>query len=1140
MVSSGGKRRQVAAANMNMRKYASVESTQHQLQLALKPTTKKIVAATLECTLSCVLLREGKATCCERPKTTFTKLEQRSWIKIEVTRGRSAQECFQELCEACADAALSYRTVAQWVKAFREGRDPIQDNLRTGRSRMEDNTVQRLASLLDADRRWTARELAAKVRSHRPCWTGTKEKMTFLDESSLWTKPALTHTNQPNLKRQSNEWKHPGSSRPKKVRPTQSAVKHQLRPALRRKRRHLVVQNPIILHDNARSHTTAAVKDFLHRWQWEILEHPPYSLDMSSCDYDLFTKVKEPLRGTQYNTRDELIRAIGRDEDMQSLASLMSVNNNDIAPLDDFDDDEDTEDLSQKRQEMLDLTTQIDLLTSSLSGSEIASTPISGKQIYCSVLFASLSSYQRDEATPVATEGRSILDFDTVEHIAEPCSPDETEKDSDPEQTEDKPVPLLDGVDWGRVIFTDKSQILTSYAGPIRVSREAGRWHSRAYVAPNPKQGRISIKFWGWMSRDGAGMLQRIDGTLRTDQYIHILQDVFYPPTCARYPDGPLLFLQDNYAVHKSMGIQRWLPERLEIEGIALPPLSSDMNVIKNVWARLKGRTRKLIADRPPQNRDELWEYVFDTWEDITHDLDYFQRLVDSMPKRAEAVREAKGYWTKYYGVQEVQSQNVRLTLQPLNLQQGDCKSPRVKETTPGQDLLEWCKEVTREYQGVKVTNLTTSWRNGMAFCAVIHHFRPDLVEFDSLSPHDTKGNCKKAFDAGEALGIPRVIEPADMDVLMVPDKLAVMTYLYQLRAHFTGHELEVQQIGKTTDESSYMIGRFNTDTDTDVTVQLFGQEIMNLQKREAVERKQNNKGSTGNRRFADDMTILAEKEMILRDMLQELNDSYEQYGMKINPNKTKTMVIGRNMKKVNLRILNEAVEQVDIFKYLGCSNMSSCQEVKRRIAVAKEAYSRKRSILCEPLEKELRSVALYGSGSADSDGTVESDGSKGSVLTPKVVRQNSGLRLRLPLVSNTDSGDNSERSPTSVKEVKDKILASSKSILGKVLSPTKDKDKDKEKEKSKSPVTTTSRQMLMTRRQLTDPFGSDDEDESLSLNSYILSWVYTGHELEVQQIGKTTDESSHMIGRFNTDTDTDVTVQLFSQEIMNLQKRKQ
>lgn len=64
-----------------------------------------------------------------------------------------------------------------------------------------------------------------------------------------------------------------------------------------------------------------------------------------------------------------------------------------------------------------------------------------------------------------------------------------------------------------------------------------------------------------------------------------------------------------------------------------------------------------------------------------------------------------------------------------------------------------------------------------------------------------------------------------------VPDKLAVMTYLYQLRAHFTGHQLEVAQIGKTTDESNYVIGRFHTDKDTDVTMQLFGQEIINLRK---------------------------------------------------------------------------------------------------------------------------------------------------------------------------------------------------------------------------------------------------------------------------------------------------------------------
>ena len=55
--------------------------------------------------------------------------------------------------------------------------------------------------------------------------------------------------------------------------------------------KHLVIQNPIILHDNARSHTAAAVTDLLRSRQWEIVEHPPYLLDMSPCDYDLFAKV---------------------------------------------------------------------------------------------------------------------------------------------------------------------------------------------------------------------------------------------------------------------------------------------------------------------------------------------------------------------------------------------------------------------------------------------------------------------------------------------------------------------------------------------------------------------------------------------------------------------------------------------------------------------------------------------------------------------------------------------------------------------------------------------------------------------------------------------------------------------------------
>ena len=58
---------------------------------------------------------------------------------------------FRDYNEASGDAALPYHTVAQWVKAFREGRDAIQDRLCTGHPHIENNIVQLLASLLDAD-----------------------------------------------------------------------------------------------------------------------------------------------------------------------------------------------------------------------------------------------------------------------------------------------------------------------------------------------------------------------------------------------------------------------------------------------------------------------------------------------------------------------------------------------------------------------------------------------------------------------------------------------------------------------------------------------------------------------------------------------------------------------------------------------------------------------------------------------------------------------------------------------------------------------------------------------------------------------------------------------------------------------------
>lgn len=141
-------------------------------------------------------------------------------------------------------------------------------------------------------------------------------------------------------------------------------------------------------------------------------------------------------------------------------------------------------------------------------------------------------------------------------------------------------------------------------------------------------------------------------------------------------------------------------------------------------------------------------------------------------------------------------------------------------------NLLEWCKEITKGYRGVRVTNLTTSWRSGMAFCALIHHYRPDLIDFASLSPHDIKINSKTAFDAAAKLGIPRLIEPSDMVLLAVPDKLSVMTYLHQLRAYFCGQMLEIQQVGPSASESTYTLGEQNEEEDRIISEEMYGKKI--------------------------------------------------------------------------------------------------------------------------------------------------------------------------------------------------------------------------------------------------------------------------------------------------------------------------
>lgn len=100
------------------------------------------------------------------------------------------------------------------------------------------------------------------------------------------------------------------------------------------------------------------------------------------------------------------------------------------------------------------------------------------------------------------------------------------------------------------------------------------------------------------------------------------------------------------------------------------------------------------------------------------------------------------------------------------------------KEVDPN-TLLKWCKEQTAEYPNVEVINMSSSWRSGLAFCAIIHRYRPHLIDYFALDPNDVEGNCEMAFSvAEEHLGIPPKISGHDLATQKNADILAIMAYV--------------------------------------------------------------------------------------------------------------------------------------------------------------------------------------------------------------------------------------------------------------------------------------------------------------------------------------------------------------------------
>lgn len=97
------------------------------------------------------------------------------------------------------------------------------------------------------------------------------------------------------------------------------------------------------------------------------------------------------------------------------------------------------------------------------------------------------------------------------------------------------------------------------------------------------------------------------------------------------------------------------------------------------------------------------------------------------------------------------------------------------------QMLLDWCRAKTEPYEGVNIQNFSSSWKDGIAFCALVHRFFPDAFEYSILNPNKPRENFQLAFSTAERLaGCPPLLDADDLVRMEEPDWKCVYTYIQE------------------------------------------------------------------------------------------------------------------------------------------------------------------------------------------------------------------------------------------------------------------------------------------------------------------------------------------------------------------------
>eukprot|EP00062_Callorhinchus_milii_P009256 gi/632952863/ref/XP_007892088.1/ PREDICTED: alpha-actinin-2 isoform X2 [Callorhinchus milii] len=152
----------------------------------------------------------------------------------------------------------------------------------------------------------------------------------------------------------------------------------------------------------------------------------------------------------------------------------------------------------------------------------------------------------------------------------------------------------------------------------------------------------------------------------------------------------------------------------------------------------------------------------------------------------------SKGVKLVSIGAEEIVDGNVKMTLGMIwtIILRFAIQDISVEETSAKEGLLLWCQRKTAPYKNVTVQNFHTSWKDGLAFCALIHRHRPDLIDFSKLQKDDALYNLNLALEIAEKkLDIPKMLDAEDIVNTPKPDDRAIMTYVSCFYHAFAGAE---------------------------------------------------------------------------------------------------------------------------------------------------------------------------------------------------------------------------------------------------------------------------------------------------------------------------------------------------------------